>query len=162
MCSYETWKTAFAVIPRLIPGRSLYWTGCLTKDGEASVGHPDQFWRPPYWSKGEEVAIPMKVGVNILHFPKTSDKQRQQSNWRTDLTGTEILAGCQNEKCVFEDRNLVVIPSGMCMFNIHASRRWSRNSAKGQSSISQSINLSSSCACKERNHSDQRSAQQTY
>lgn len=57
----------------------------------------------------------MKVGVKIVYFAKTSDKQLQQNNWGRDLTGAEILAGCQNEKRVFEDTNLVVISSGMCL-----------------------------------------------
>lgn len=64
----------------------------------------------------------MMVGVKIVYLPKTSDKQQQQNNWGRDLTGTEILAGCQNKNSVFEDTNLVVIPSGMCLFNINVSR----------------------------------------
>lgn len=104
----------------------------------------------------------MKVGVKIVYFPKTSDKQLQQNNWGRYLTGAEILAGCQNEKCVFEDTNLVVISSGMCTFNIHASIRWHRNTVKGQRYISQSINLSTSCACKDLNHSEQLGVHQTY
>lgn len=97
-------------------------------------GHHGQNLEPPYCSKGEELAILMKVGVKIVYFPQTSDKRLQQNNWRKDLTGTEILAGCQNEECVFEDTVLVVVPSGLFMFNIHVSVRWHRNSVNGHKS----------------------------
>lgn len=76
------------------------------------------------WKRG--VGHVDEVFWKIVLFPRTSDQQLQQNQWEElwkDLKYQQDVRK-RNVSLKTQVRSRVVIPSGMCMFNIHASVRY--------------------------------------